>query len=369
MQHAAALHMRLLDGSSVLDRDGNEVPVSDPRRRKPPNGEKVPTVAMLQARYAHCDLDGTDRDTQSEPGQEQRAPSALYARVKRLEQERVERDAKSGEKRRGEMESLTASMMATLHSRADRRLSLPCYELDPLAHPQRGGDDSAATEACEAVKAYRDCSWRRDAVTCPRARLAEAYAAASQYFTQAGVPLALASRLRAATVGHRTADGRLATVARLESRPALQIAAAWLTRRPTDIPGYSLPLRGDESFLMLASAKGGEGKSMAAAWCLAQHAGRWISASELVQIRAESYSRAEWVEAGLLVVDDAGTETLTEWGRGRIYDVIAQRIADGRLTLVTSNVSRAAFIERYDPRFERRIAESGYFARLAPWQP
>lgn len=361
--HARVLRYRLLEGSSVIDPDGNEVPVSNQKkRRRPPEGE-VPTVAQLLTRYAHCFPDG---DPAGEAiGQEVRSGSvqASLAALKARQGARALRDANRDT---SEMRADMAHMTARLIGRSERRKMLACYVLDPLAGGN--GTNETAAAACEAVKAHRDCEWRADAVTCPRGRIRAAYDAMAERLKRAGVPVAPQRRLRAAMAGHRSPEGVPLPIVPLEPRPALSLVAGWQSRQPCEVSPWK-PLRGDETLLILSGASGGEGKTFAGCWSLAAMDGMWITAAELVQLRADAYDRDSFLAAAVLVIDDAGTEALTEWGRGRMYDLIASRVIDGRLTLVTTNMERGAFCERYDARLSRRIDESGRFAYLSAWQP
>jgi DNA replication protein DnaC len=120
--------------------------------------------------------------------------------------------------------------------------------------------------------------------------------------------------------------------------------------------------------LVLAGKNGGEGKSLAIAWLLAQLPGRWISCAELAQVQSSKYDRSELTEPETLAIDDAGTEPLTEWIRGRIYDVVSDRIGNGKRTVITTNIADwAVFANRYDDRLERRITESGRWINLGKW--
>ena len=71
---------------------------------------------------------------------------------------------------------------------------------------------------------------------------------------------------------------------------------------------------------------------------------------------------------------DAGAEALTEWVKGRVYDVLSERIASGKRTVVTTNIiKREAFMARYDEagstRLDKRFAESGRWINLGKWAP
>ncbi len=348
---ATALWMRLCDGTSWFNERGEERMV-DPEKACPREPSSVPTVDELMERFSSVD------------------PSlAPTGWLERMAAQKAAQDAvreKNAAAERATVQNAMAGMMARLRTRTERRVSLPCYELDPMAHPDKGGSDLEATTACEASRAFRSCDWSRDPLTCPRMRLGANHEATAARLRDAGVPMVLAERLLAATPGGRL-DGRVIAPVRLESRPALMVAEAWLAGGGVEVPPYA-PFADRRPLLVLAGKNGGEGKSLAAGWFLAQLPGRWISCAELAQIQASKYERSDLTEPQTLVIDDAGTEPLTEWIRGRIYDVVSDRIGNGRRTVITTNIAdRAVFASRYDDRLERRIAESGRWINLGKW--
>jgi len=350
---ATALWIRLCDGTSWFNERGEERMV-DPRKAKPRDPSTVPTIDELMARFSDVDPDATPTGWMERMAAQKAAQDAAR-----------EREAK---RERDEIQNSMAAMMARLRTRTERRVSLPCYELDPMAHPDKGGSDHGATAACEASRAFRTCDWRHDPQTCPRMRLSASHEATAARLRDAGAPAVLAGRLMSAMPGGRL-DGRLAEPVRLEARPALLVAEAWLAGGGAEVPPYA-PFADRRPLLVLAAKNGGEGKSLAAAWVLAQRPGRWISCAELAQVQAAKYERDALTEPEALVIDDVGTEPLTEWIRGRIYDVLSDRIGNNRRTIVTTNLAdRAAFAKRYDDRMERRIDESGRFIILGKWAP
>jgi len=352
---AVALRERLLSGESWFNSEGQERPAARGKARPPKAPELVPSVEALMARF-----DGVDP---SAVGSSFASATAQEARL-----QREAREASEAQRRVDDMASDIAAMMARLQSRAERRQSLPCYHLDPMAHPDRGGSDYEATRACQAVKAYKSCEWAQDGKLCPRSRVDAAYEAARIRLALAGVPVLASSLMLAALPGHRSDGARVAPVP-LQTRPALSVAAAWLAGGGASVAPFA-PFADRRPLLVLAGSTGREGKSIAAAWLLAQLDGLWVAAGALAGMGAAEYDRAVYVGAATLVIDDAGTEPLTEWSRGRLYDVIAERIANNRRTVVTTNIAdRGAFVRRYDERLAARIDELGRFIMLAAWKP
>jgi hypothetical protein len=134
-----------------------------------------------------------------------------------------------------------------------------------------------------------------------------------------------------------------------------------------EVPPYA-PFADRRPLLVLAGGDGREGKSLSAAWILAQRDGRWTTCSELAQTAIAKYDRDVYLSPEVLVLDDVGAESLTEWVKGRVYDVLSDRIANGKRTIVTTNiVEKEVFTARYDERLSRRIAESGRWIKLGKW--
>lgn len=65
----------------------------------------------------------------------------------------------------------------------------------------------------------------------------------------------------------------------------------------------------------------------------------------------------------LLVLDDAGDEG-TELGRGALADLLTHRGDNGRRTVVTSNLTREGFKQRYGDAVARRIRDHGMVPNL-----
>ncbi len=356
IDHARALHCRLDLGESWIDHDGHEHGV--PKGKARPPREPVPSVEVLLKKYGHND---PGMNTDSGPSG---LPSEEAIRARSLA--RHEADAA---RNREEIAASVALTMASLRTRAEARVSLPCYELDPMAH-EGAGDDPRAAAACEAVKAHRTCGWSHDPVTCPRVRMDTAYDRRLVAMRRAVVPAIFSDRILASLHGHRQ-DGRRMPPVVLETRPAVALVTAWLSRKAVTVDPWSA-FRGDETILILVGHKGGEGKSFASAVACSLEAddAKWTTAAALAEVRADAYDRTAFIEPALLAIDDAGTEPLTEWSRGRMFAVMSDRHAAKRLTLVTTNMeSRPAFCTRYDERLDRRITESGRWLRLGAWVP
>lgn len=353
INEAKALRLRLESGESWIDHNGQER--SSPTRRKVrkvPNLHSLPSVESLMVQFQNCH-------------------EASYSGLPTVEQFQKATSAALGEDAERNKHSIAASvanMMAGLKTRAERRLTLPCYELDPLAHDGEGRDD-LATAACESIRAYRECAWSTDLKTCPRARMDAAFENQTARISRAGVPQLFAEPIARATPGWRQNGTRCPTID-LEDRPAIQLARAWLSRIPAQLASPYAPFRGNEALLVLCGHAGGEGKSMAGAFACAieREESKWVAATDLALTPISAYEPEAFLLPTLLIVDDAGTEPVTEWNRSRLYDILARRHAAKRRTLITTNIaSRPDFCARYDERLDRRITEAGRWMRLEPW--
>jgi hypothetical protein len=124
------------------------------------------------------------------------------------------------------------------------------------------------------------------------------------------------------------------------------------------------------SCLLVLSGTVGSGKSVAAAWALANNirrtmlkligldpvesverlSGRWVSAADLVE--ASDFDGDFWGplrRAHLLVIDEAGPERLDAKGRalGNFSGLLRRRYDDSRRTIVTTNLRPAEWLRIY----------------------
>lgn len=102
----------------------------------------------------------------------------------------------------------------------------------------------------------------------------------------------------------------------------------------------------------------GVGKSFAAAWTVAGIGnGLWLSARTVDNLEAwkEIQHRAHTVP--LLVVDDLGTERVSEsqWGTEQLASLLTGRIDAGLRTVVTTNLDGTAMTKRYGDRLRSRL--------------
>ena len=72
----------------------------------------------------------------------------------------------------------------------------------------------------------------------------------------------------------------------------------------------------------------------------------------------ESQLVSDLVMADVLIIDDFGTEKVTDWARNKFYDIINQRYINKRIMIFTSNESLDSI--QYDDRITSRIKETCY---------
>jgi hypothetical protein len=128
-----------------------------------------------------------------------------------------------------------------------------------------------------------------------------------------------------------------------------------------------------ESWCAVLAGPVGIGKSQAAAWWLwretkdrrpAKNAEQaqiaWWTAAKLARVSSFDGS-LEQATAGLLVIDDLGTEYLDGKGnfQARLDEILTERHGDYRRTVITTNLSKARFIGDYGGRVADRVRDAG----------
>lgn len=143
----------------------------------------------------------------------------------------------------------------------------------------------------------------------------------------------------------------------LEETPALIATRRWMAS-------------GEHCLLALAGAKG-IGKTVAAAWAMAQPRrsnpaatapGLFITAAALARIdRYEAGAVDAVLKASMLVVDDIGVEFNDAKGAfASLFDeALGARYGNELPTVITTNLGEAKFIERFGARIVDRFDEAG----------
>lgn len=103
----------------------------------------------------------------------------------------------------------------------------------------------------------------------------------------------------------------------------------------------------------------GTGKTVSAAWALARITGRYLCAPDLCDLYVGGVrQRSEYrlcVDSPLLVIDELGTELDAGVAAAVLHDVVNRRQTSRRRTILLGNLSRAAFVARYDARTLDRL--------------
>lgn len=245
-----------------------------------------------------------------------------------------------------EYEQLTATrpgMVLLSKSTRDRKGGLQTLDFASLAATQARRNEWEKTPAAIASKTRRD-ELRKRIEALERRQLDESTAAA--YAAQA------TPRLLSAGVTKKS----LEALQKPKSTPSLERARTWW---PSD--SWALTMLGGV----------GTGKTTAAAWlaqqCVTAGTGRdwlvWIRCSEasrrsLFGDDAEKQARHAR-HCTLLVLDDIGTEFNGDGWRNWLSDVLDDRYAHGRKTVLTSNLAKEDFAVRLGERLVDRLRENG----------
>lgn len=152
---------------------------------------------------------------------------------------------------------------------------------------------------------------------------------------------------------------------KLGERPALRAARLWyLTAKGKRDSKDGRPMR----FLVLLGPPG-RGKTVAACAVLAETGGYYISAPELHRLATSRHfvqrNRIDEMHVGsTVVVDDLGTEDADASMEACVWDMVNARQTAGKLTVLTGNMNRAEFEQRYGERATRRIEHQGAIVEI-----
>lgn len=101
--------------------------------------------------------------------------------------------------------------------------------------------------------------------------------------------------------------------------------------------------RGGRSSILCLAGMPGTGKSLAAAWALAQLGGAYLSANDMVRLAAGGWREQARLEdilrARLLVLDDLGTESDQSAMQAPLLDLVDRRQGRPWLTIITTNIA------------------------------
>jgi hypothetical protein len=166
------------------------------------------------------------------------------------------------------------------------------------------------------------------------------------------------------------AEAASAAVAQLELPERVQVLLEAGGLKDTEAMGVLAA----PAALVVVSGTPGCGKTVAAAKWLydfsksTQRAGFWLTAARLARWpRYDDSDMERLLRPPRLVLDDLGTEYLDDKGSfmATLDELINERFARKRPTVITTNLNAAAFKARYHERIVDRIREDGRFVSLA----
>lgn len=99
-------------------------------------------------------------------------------------------------------------------------------------------------------------------------------------------------------------------------------------------------------FLVL-SGPAGRGKTYAAAWAVAEQEGRYVLAHDLVAAGTFDGVWKEIAAAPFLALDELGAEYRNPAFEASLYSMLNSRHANGRKTVICTNLDGATFVQRY----------------------
>jgi hypothetical protein len=156
----------------------------------------------------------------------------------------------------------------------------------------------------------------------------------------------------------------------------------------TDWPGMVAveAWRATQKLFLVLGGPPGTGKTLAASRLLLEGGREWVKCESYAAwqwrpawakfVRAADLARKSYFDkfdhsflqrlenAKWLVLDDLGAELLTDGWKATLLELLDKRMARGRRTAITTNLSGKDFEARYDARVMRRLKEHGTFAAV-----
>lgn len=164
----------------------------------------------------------------------------------------------------------------------------------------------------------------------------------------------IAERLKESGCGERS----MAVAAAPTESEALAAARRWLVNEKDR---WCLTLQGNV----------GNGKSVAAAWCLRQaarvHSVRWRQCSEVTKMSSYGPDAADFAKlksVRLLVLDEVGAEHLTDNARSLLSELLNARYEGSLRTVLTANLDEKTLEARLGRRIFDRIRHGGRWVEL-----
>lgn len=231
--------------------------------------------------------------------------------------------------------------------------------------------------ACAAVEAFRWCEVKAKTggfkLGCDYSdEIDGARSRSSDYFDM-GIPVRWNDVLSRAFWNDEEYTGELQAPTPLLDTDAIRVVRAYLALdggkvriKGGELVTFRSALDGTQELLILAGPPG-RGKSFAAAFALLSHGfGKWVRAADLTRVGASPRPEEIGETPGLVVVDDVGLEHdgSSGWAAGVIDRLVAQRHDDKERLILTTNLNRRDFADRYGQRILDRVAEAGAFVEL-----
>jgi DNA replication protein DnaC len=90
---------------------------------------------------------------------------------------------------------------------------------------------------------------------------------------------------------------------------------------------------------------------------------RYLRASTAARMGAfgpeSAAAMRDWCTVGVLAIDDLGSELANQAWQAALTELLDTRLSDGLATVVTTNATPAALLERYGERVTDRLRQSG----------
>lgn len=159
--------------------------------------------------------------------------------------------------------------------------------------------------------------------------------------------------------------GRVALDA-LEQTEALDMVRRWVAYQRG--PSETRALHGEKPVFALVGNMG-RGKTVAAAWLIANEGGRYISSERLSRLQAARFGDEQGLcrrtlSTGVLAIDEIGFEENHGHATAALFDAVNER-QGRRLTLLLGNLSKADLAARLGRRTVDRMRTCGNVFELA----
>lgn len=166
-------------------------------------------------------------------------------------------------------------------------------------------------------------------------------------------------QLREAGPNIRDEDYEMLAREREEITHAMKLVRFWYMRAVAP-PPHATPQR---RMLVLLGGKA-IGKTVAASWVFTQHRGKAIASEELQRMwnshRPEHLAEMAAIDrAKVVLLDEVGAESDQARTKAAVLSFIDRRQHGGKLTILTGNLTKAAFASWLDERAHSRLVQIG----------